>query len=280
VRVAGRLEARHATEGVDRRSEVFAQRVDDADEVTRLRVVRAALADGFERLPRLLQRLGGELGRVDVELHVLGVAQREAVEILRAEVVRGRLDLGRRQPAQPHEVLVDAFEVVGVDRDLDQAAERALYERSVAGLIGALDDHLVAAARPQVVAGLEQRLAQKKQRVRHCTVTGVVLDDVGEDDAGADVVLQAEEQLAVCESLFDVGRAAQLGLAQRRLHQLLGLGLDLGQLAQRAFEALSRGVLQRNGPERRKQSQQPMRLPQHQEPPAGLLSPRSSTRSM
>ena len=124
------LDVAHAMERVDRRAELAAQQIDDADEVARLGEVRAALADRFERRAAPGRACAAStFCAFTSPFGALGVVNRDAVQVLGAKVVGRGLDLGRRQLAQAREVVVDAVEVADVDRDLDQAPERALHVR-------------------------------------------------------------------------------------------------------------------------------------------------------
>ncbi len=125
-----------------------------------------------------------------------------------------------------------------MDGDLDQPAERPLHVGAHRRIAGAVEHLPETGARAQVVAGVEEAVAEEEERIRRRRVTRVVVDDVGEDDAGADVVLQPIEELTVGEPLLDVGRAAHRLGPQRLPLDALELTFDVGELAGQLFEIL------------------------------------------
>ena len=254
-----------ALEGLDRGLQLPAEQIDDADEIARLAVVGAARADRLERDARLLDALLIELRRRHLAHGGLGFADRDAIQVFGAEVVRRCFDLGGRQLAEAREIVFDPVEVADVDRDLDQSAERPLHVRAVGGLIRALDDLAVAGARTEEVVRLEERLREQEQGVGIGAVLRVVVDDIREDHAGAHIVAQAEEELAVGEPLLDVGRAPQLRAVERRFAELLGVGLDVDELRAHAVQILRPRASRHR--EQRDHDEQPLGLPGHHFPP-------------
>ena len=173
-----------------------------------------------------------------------------------------------------------------MDGDLDQPTEGPLHVGAHRRIAGAVEHLAEAGARTEVVAGLKEAVAEQEERVGRRRVVRVVVDDVGEDDAGAQVVLEPVEELTVGEPLLDVGRAAHRLSAQRRSPDAREIPLDVGQLAGERLEILR--VAGRAPDERNEQGGQrdpaaaAVGKPDHSSsPPSSLRTrPRSRTRSM
>ena len=169
--------------------------------------------------------------------HLL-LGHRPAVEVLGPEIRRRRLHLGGRQAAQLLKVLLHPVEIADVDGDLDQTPQRPLDVGAHVGLVGLVQDLSEAAARSEVVARVEEAVAQEEKRIGRRGVPRVVVDDVGEDDAGAEVVLQSVEELTIGEPLFDVGRATDVLRPQGLPLHRLEVALDVRQLAGQRTQVL------------------------------------------
>src|SRR5690606_1901339 len=108
----------------------------------------------------------------------------------------------------------------------------------------------------------------------------VVLDDVREDDGGADVVLQPVEELAVGQPLLDEGRAAALGPPERLAKQTGGLTLDVDHLPRDLLDALRRRgrPRDREGEQRERRSSESRPARHHSPPGSPALSPSAPRR--